>query len=602
MKVFYMAFLLLFGIIVQAQIIKVPLDQPTIQAGIDAAINGDTVLVAPGTYYENINFSGKAITVASKYILKQKNKYIKKTIIDGSKPSNPDSGSVVNFISGEDTNSVLCGFTITGGTGTIQLNPGLPPMRQGGGVYCNASGAKIINNRVINNNIGNTAWAMGGGFYNGPPFIPTTAIIEDNLFENNKITGGLRATGGGIYLNSAGRIVNNKVENNEVFSFGLGSNGGGIALSSWSPAPIHEVVVSGNKVLHNKALQSEDALPGISSHAGGLTIIGSKGVISNNIFMFNEISPVDSGFGAGVVLDYPPDELLFKNNIVAQNYYSGSGECYGGGVAIWDGSPTLQNNLIVENTGTIGGGLWTGFHFCNAKLINNTIADNHATKQGAAIDSYNSNLVLMNSILWRNKSPLEDQMYVESGEIDATYNSIEGGWPGEGNIDENPHLIPHVYLLGFRSPAIDAGNPLEMYNDPANPKHPNFALFPARGTLVNDMGAFGGPASKDWYDMIDDHMWFAGKNWQHNKKFHMACYPNPFNSTTHIRFTLEEPAPVKLQIYNTLGQLIATLADKRLEAGEHSFDWDAGHVASGVYLYKIKIAETTQTEKLILLK
>ena len=45
--------------------LRVPADQPTIQAAINAATNGDTVLVSPGTYYENINFNGKAITVVS---------------------------------------------------------------------------------------------------------------------------------------------------------------------------------------------------------------------------------------------------------------------------------------------------------------------------------------------------------------------------------------------------------------------------------------------------------------------------------------------------------------------------------------------------------
>ena len=57
------AFTLVFVSTAQAATIHVPTDQPTIQAGIDNAVNGDTVLVASGTYVENINFLGKAITV-----------------------------------------------------------------------------------------------------------------------------------------------------------------------------------------------------------------------------------------------------------------------------------------------------------------------------------------------------------------------------------------------------------------------------------------------------------------------------------------------------------------------------------------------------------
>ncbi|MCW0300343.1 hypothetical protein, partial [Klebsiella pneumoniae] len=96
-----------------SDVIHVPADQPTIQAGIMAAVNGDVVVVAEGTYYENINFMGKAITVASKFYLDGRKKHIRKTIINGSRPADPDFGSVVSFVSGENTSSVLCGFTIT---------------------------------------------------------------------------------------------------------------------------------------------------------------------------------------------------------------------------------------------------------------------------------------------------------------------------------------------------------------------------------------------------------------------------------------------------------------------------------------------------------
>ena len=103
---------------IQAQIIHVPGDYPTIQEGIDASNNGDTVLVAENTYYENIKFMGKAITLSSEFILDGNTDHIDNTIIDGSQAKNSDSASVVYFISGEGNNSVLKGFTITNGSGT----------------------------------------------------------------------------------------------------------------------------------------------------------------------------------------------------------------------------------------------------------------------------------------------------------------------------------------------------------------------------------------------------------------------------------------------------------------------------------------------------
>src|SRR6185503_16169834 len=80
-----------------AATIHVPADQPTIQQAINAAVNGDTVLVSPGTYYEAIDFGGRIITVTSE-------QGPQGTIIDAG-----GAGSVVTFKSGETPNAILSG-------------------------------------------------------------------------------------------------------------------------------------------------------------------------------------------------------------------------------------------------------------------------------------------------------------------------------------------------------------------------------------------------------------------------------------------------------------------------------------------------------------
>ncbi|GAG74947.1 unnamed protein product, partial [marine sediment metagenome] len=87
---------------VSATIINVPDDYPTIQEGIDASADGDTVLVADGQYYERISFYGKGILLTSEFIIDSDTLHIQNTIIDAdtSEIGVVDTGSVVCFVNG----------------------------------------------------------------------------------------------------------------------------------------------------------------------------------------------------------------------------------------------------------------------------------------------------------------------------------------------------------------------------------------------------------------------------------------------------------------------------------------------------------------------
>ena len=99
-----------------ATTINVPADIDSIQGGINMAVDGDTVLVQPGTYVETINFNGKNIVVGSLTLTTGDTSYITQTIISADTSiHNYTRGSVATFENGEDSTAILIGFTITNG-------------------------------------------------------------------------------------------------------------------------------------------------------------------------------------------------------------------------------------------------------------------------------------------------------------------------------------------------------------------------------------------------------------------------------------------------------------------------------------------------------
>lgn len=85
-------------------------------------------------------------------------------------------------------------------------------------------------------------------------------------------------------------------------------------------------------------------------------------------------------------------------------------------------------------------------------------------------------------------------------------------------------------------------------------------------------------------------------------EFKLANYPNPFNSSTQIAFKLAEQARVEINIYDIVGRKVSQLYNGRLQAGYQCFNWNADHMPSGIYFYRLMTNRDSFTNRMILLK
>jgi hypothetical protein len=191
-----------------------------IQKGINAVSKSGTVLVSDGTYVENINFNGKGIKLGSLFMTTGDTAHISSTIIDGN-----NSGSVVSFVNNEDTSSVLTGFTIQNGSGTL-INE---TQTHGGGIYCNGASPTLKHLNIINNSA--THW--GGGINCSFTSHP---IISHVVIRGNKTLDQTDGQGGGLYCwFSAPQLANILMVNNSAVYGGgayLGQAGSGAKFTN----------------------------------------------------------------------------------------------------------------------------------------------------------------------------------------------------------------------------------------------------------------------------------------------------------------------------------------------------------------------------------
>lgn len=331
-----------------ATIINVPADYASIQSAIDASSNGDTVIVAPGRYLVNLNFRSKDIVLAGSYLLSGNSQDIWNTILDGSAPDYPDTGSVIIVAGLQDTSTAIIGFTITGGTGTNWRDISDNRIyREGGGILTESSWPRIQNNIIINNRattkgIGVSSAGGGGirvGFSGG---IGRLEIIG-NVFAYNQ---GLY--GGGLVSFHCPIVFRNNI----VWQNSGGQDYGGAGLWVWNNGTLGVSLIENNTIIGNST----------ANQGGGISVNNSQIDIHNNIVRGN------SGVPAQLYVTGPQSTTVWYNNV--QDGYPGTGNTDAvplfadsnfyllpGSPGIDEGDPDLMYNDR-EDVGNPGNALW----------------------------------------------------------------------------------------------------------------------------------------------------------------------------------------------------------------------------------------------------
>jgi len=409
--------------------LKVPTQFSTIQGALDLANPGDTIVVLPGVYFENIDFKGKAVLLKSE-------SGPESTIIDGSAPHNPNIASVALFYNHEGADTVIEGFTLIHGKGVKIAGIG----SHGGGIFCWQSSPTIRNNIIDSNMV----TADGGAIYCGE----SAPLIENNLIIENISA----MHGGGIACmnGSQPEVKGNTILRNFTGLIAGKGWGGGIGCKSSQPQIIE------NRISENIAL------------------IGGGGIWCKKTdpeIVSNRISSNLSGLrGGGIHIINQCHEVTITNNLIWQNKSeTGGGINYSGSTY-----KIIANNTLSQNEAySLGGGF-----FCDDAseiTVSNLILYNNQAPSGPEIWTGGDTILTI-----RNSDCLGGEELVEVHAGTFTW--------GPGMLDMDPLFVNPMkgdFHLTHPSPCRDSG-----YNDPLEPLPAlDFESDPRMAGDIPDMGA-----------------------------------------------------------------------------------------------------------------
>jgi parallel beta-helix repeat protein len=363
-----------------------------------------------------------------------------------------------------DGSAVLDGFIITGGGGynswwwyTYGLGNG------GGGIY-NLNSSPTVSNCIFRENRA----GRGGGMCNLGKSSPN---VTNCTFSRNAASD----EGGGVYYgrgSADGEWLASPIFTNCIFTENIAERGGGMYNEHSKPALIN-CRFRGNMARYS---------------GGGMANHACDAILINCTFNGN--------------LVYPPPNIIV--------FYAGGGAIYN-----WSSDPTIENCIFSNNRcAFLGGAIFTGR---GHPTFNNCTLTGNWSSNGAAIacDSWDnlfpSNIQMTNCILWNPGSEILNR---DESTITITYSDVQGGWPGEGNIDTDPCFVEAGLLVAFEimfggdyrllsdSPCINAGDP--HYTADPNETDLHGRLRVVGGQI--DMGAyeFQGPRDPCVFYVDDD--------------------------------------------------------------------------------------------------
>lgn len=446
-----------------ADTIQVPADYSTIQEAIDNATAGDMVLVAPGTYVENILFHGKAIHLKSSHGAEA-------TIIDGRDYTSGSYRGVVAFDNNEGRDSILEGFGLTNGDGAYNYST---KNYCGGGIYCGESTSPTIRDNIVALNMADYGAGIYCGKYSAPLITDSVIAINGNYVES--------VQGGGIYCDMSSEA---HISNNDIYSNTVTDDGGGLYLTGTNTTlkynkisrnkgefggGIFMTAVDCSTLLYNQITENWTTDRFYGSGGGVYCQFDCSPMLKYNIIVDNTADINGGGFYCR--LDCAP--MLIGNTFIGNT--CGAAMKSGGGIYCDGSSPQIIGNLLTRNRAHTGSGI--ALLDCNdTVLINNSIVKNKGSyfnPLGGGLYSYDSDVTIENTIFWGNTASTGAEIWlggtsslmidysnvrnIQSTVFVSSFSIFEQGEYMVEGVPEFVDLSADDFHLTFDSPCRNAG-------------------------------------------------------------------------------------------------------------------------------------------------